>query len=220
VRTPSRVDSDLYLPGQPPYVLAGGANFESETVLAYELGYRTKLADRLVASLAWFWNDYSNIRSLSTNATSNNALVFANDNGVQQWGLEFSATYQVTDWWRFRGGYTYLHKDAYVRAGGSDTSGGNAEGNDPQQQFVLQAMLDFPGHVEWGWTLRYVDSLPNPHVPAYITADVRLAWRPWKHLEVSVVGQNLFDNQHPEFGPEASRLEIPRSLYGKITLHF
>src|SRR5207245_3550445 len=124
--------------------------------------------------LAWFWNDYSKIRSLGSNA-SNTLLVFQNENGVQQWGLEFSASFQATDWWRLRGGYTYLNKDTYIRAGGSDVSGGNAEGNDPQQQMVLQSIMDLPGRVELDWTLRYVDSLPQPHVPGYFTVDVRLA---------------------------------------------
>jgi iron complex outermembrane receptor protein len=209
------VDSDLYLTN----VLAGGSDFESEVVMAYELGYRAQVLPRLVTSFAWFWNDYSDIRSIYTNS-STGLLNFQNNNGVQLWGIEFSANYNALSWWRLRGGYTYLNKDAYTRAGQYDISNGNAEGNDPQQHFVIQSIMDLPGKVELDTTLRYMDSLPEPHVPAYLTADVRLAWHPLKHLEFSIVGQNLFDNQHPEFGNPATRLEIPRSLYGKVTLRF
>jgi len=62
--------------------------------------------------------------------------------------------------------------------------------------------------------------LPSPSVPSYVTADLRLAWRPSPSLELSIVGQNLFDNQHPEFGAAANRQEIPRSVYGKVTWRF
>jgi iron complex outermembrane receptor protein len=50
--------------------------------------------------------------------------------------------------------------------------------------------------------------------------DLRIAWRPRKNLELSVVGQNLFDDQHPEFGAPGSQMEIPRSIYGKVAWHF
>src|SRR5258706_11755441 len=40
VRTPSRIDRELFAPAQPPYFLAGGPGFRSEKELAYELGFR------------------------------------------------------------------------------------------------------------------------------------------------------------------------------------
>jgi len=42
VRTPSRLDRDLIVPP----VSAGGPNFESKELLAYEVGYRTRLRER------------------------------------------------------------------------------------------------------------------------------------------------------------------------------
>src|SRR6266576_3378702 len=42
VRTPSRIDRELFAPAQPPYFLAGGPNFHSEEELAYEAGYRNQ----------------------------------------------------------------------------------------------------------------------------------------------------------------------------------
>jgi hypothetical protein len=57
-------------------------------------------------------------------------------------------------------------------------------------------------------------------VPGYGTFDARLAWWYQGNLEFSIVGQNLWDNQHPEFGPVATRQEIPRSVFGKIAWWF
>src|SRR5207237_3403467 len=64
VRTPSRIDREFYFPGNPPFLLAGGTNFVSEELLAYELGYRVQPHRRLALSLAAFYNDYDNIRSV------------------------------------------------------------------------------------------------------------------------------------------------------------
>src|SRR6266567_3965904 len=40
LRTPSRIDRELFAPAKPPYFLAGSPDFHSEEELAYELGYR------------------------------------------------------------------------------------------------------------------------------------------------------------------------------------
>ena len=47
--------------------------------------------------------------------------------------------------------------------------------------------------------LRNIDSRRDIHEPAYFLGDVRVAWRPNKHLETSIVGQDLFGGHHPEF---------------------
>src|SRR6266436_4982228 len=46
VRTPSRIDRELFVPGRQPFLLAGGPGFLSENLSAYELGYRTQAAER------------------------------------------------------------------------------------------------------------------------------------------------------------------------------
>ncbi len=117
-----------------------------------------------------------------------------------------------------RGGYTYLQK--HLRPTTAVASPTVREGNDPQNQFLLQSIVDLPAHFQFDVLGRYVDTLGNPNVPSYITGDVRVAWRYKDCLEVSLVGQNLVDNRHPEFGAAASRQEIPRSIYGKVTWRF
>jgi len=61
-------------------------------------------------------------------------------------------------------------------------------------------------------------------IPSYFSLDVRLAWRARKNLEISVVGQNLLDNHHPEFGTSplvrSPLVEIRRDVYGKATWSF
>ena len=83
-------------------------------------------------------------------------------------------------------------------------------------------MINLPANVQFDSVLRYVDDLDQrgPLVRAYLTLDMRLAWRPNKNWELALIGQNLLDPQHPEFGERSTRQEIPRNIFGKVTWHF
>jgi iron complex outermembrane receptor protein len=216
VRSPSRIDSDVELPGAPPFQVVGNKDFDSETVLAYEAGYRVRPMDPLTLSLASFYNDYDHLRSI--NALTPTNFIIANGFQGQTWGFEFSGTYQLTDWWRLRAGYTYLNKLLWSHRPAVNPS--VREGNDPENRFRIQSVMNLPAHFQLDLIGRYVDILANPHVPSYFSFDARLAWW-WKdNLEISIVGQNLLDNQHPEFGAAATREEIPRSVFGKVAWWF
>ena len=227
VRTPSRVDRDIAEPNSPPTILIGGSNFVSETLIAYELGYRAQLGPKVSASVSTFYNDYNNVRSLSFTPATLIPLFFANNLEGYTYGAEFSATYQVSDWWRLHGGYDLLEEHLRVEAGQSDINNALNETSDPKHQFSLRSSMDLPQNVELDAGLRWVDTLHNNNggvvgtVPSYFELDARLGWRPVKNLELSFVGQNLLHDQHPEFGaPSPTREEIVRSFYGKMSWRF
>ena len=97
------------------------------------------------------------------------------------------------------------------------------EGENPHHQISLRSSMGMPGDLEFDLWVRYADNLPSQNVGSYITLDARLGWRPHKDIEMSVVGQNLIDSDHPEFQPEmfaTSLTEVERSVYGKITWQF
>jgi iron complex outermembrane receptor protein len=78
-------------------------------------------------------------------------------------------------------------------------------------------------NIEFDSTLRYVDVLPAPKIPSYLTLDLRLAWSPRKNLEFAIVGQNLLDDRHPEFAPTfvgTQKTEVQRSVYGTVLWRF
>ncbi len=64
---------------------------------------------------------------------------------------------------------------------------------------------------------RGVWRLRNQQVPSYVAGDARVGWKPAAALELSLVGQSLFDPRHPEFGTTSTRREVERSLYGRAT---
>jgi len=222
VRTPSRIDTEFFAPGAPPFLLRGGGDrFDSETVIAYELGYRTELAERLGLSLAGFFNDYDDIRSVEPIAGAPGQFIILNGLRAKTYGVELSLTWQAMNWWRLRGGYTYFRK--HVKLGDSqDINRGRGEGNDPHHQFLIQSMINLPANFEFDSVLRYVDNLNQrgPLVPSYVSLDLRIGWRPTPNWEFAIVGQNLLEKRHSEFGAPATRQEIPRSVYGKVTWKF
>jgi iron complex outermembrane receptor protein len=215
VRTPSRIDRDFYVPGTSPYLLAGGTNFDSEKLIAYELGYRIQPAEKISIAVSAYYNYYDDLRSLD--ATSPGHFILANHFRGDVWGGELSVNYQATGWWQLRGGYSYINK--YLWPTSSSATPSVREGNDPQNQASIQSIMDLPAQFQFDVTARYVDTLPSPNVPSYFTFDVRIA-KQFKHLELAIVGQNLLQDRHPEFGAAASRQEIPRSVYGKVTWRF
>ena len=245
VRTPSRADIDLRLvttvipPGVPPLLLpapgvvslVGNPAKRSEILLAYEAGYRVQLHERVTMDTAVFYNDYDRLttfepagQDLSTLPTSIGLpQVFANRSEGETYGGEVAANVQVTDWWRLRASYSYLQVQLHRKRSSQDGTAEDGEGDDPHHQISLRSEMDLPWYLQLDCLGRYVDSLPNRGIPSYAEVDVRLGWRPTRHFEISVVGQNLLDNQHPEFrqlilGPPQAELE--RGVYGKVTFRF
>jgi iron complex outermembrane receptor protein len=228
VRTPSRVDRDLSEPAPPNLVvLKGDSDFDSETLIAYELGYRAQLAQKVATSISAFYNNYNDVRSTSATPGTILPLFFQNNLEGQTYGFEFTGNYQALDWWRLHAGYDLLKEHIHVKPGQEDINDGHNETADPQQQFSVRSSMDLPRHTELDAGLRWVDALHINSgatlgtVPSYFEMDVRLAWHATKRLELSLVGQNLLHDQHPEYGfPSPTREEIERNIYGKVAWQF
>ncbi len=227
VRTPSRIDRDL-VEAPPPrlQLLDGSENFVSEKLIAYELGYRADLSDRLSSSISTFYNTYTDVRSTSYTPVTLLPLYFANNLEGHTYGLEFSADYQIRDNWTLHGGYTLLREHLWIRPGQVDINDALNETADPQHQFSLRSSVDLPRALQLDAALRWVDTLHTNAgstpgtVPAYFELDSRLAWRPLDALELSLIGRNLLHARHPEYGfPNPNRVEIERSVYAEVTWH-
>jgi iron complex outermembrane recepter protein len=232
VRTPSRVDRDERVGGPPqlPIVLIEGSpDFESEHLIAYEIGYRAQIASRFSGSISTFDNDYSDLRSTSYTPVNPHTIVpllpfyFANNLEGHTYGAELTGDYQVLDNWSLHAGYTLLSEHLHVRPGQVDINDGLNETADPKHQYSLRSALNLPRQVQWDAALRWIDTLPINNgatlgtVPSYLELDSRLAWQATQHLELSVTGENLLHDQHAEYGfPGPDRVEIERSFYAKL----
>jgi iron complex outermembrane receptor protein len=116
-----------------------------------------------------------------------------------------------------------LHSDASLSASAA-TSFESIERQNPQNQVYIRSSFDLPGHVEFDVTGRYVDTLTgfSPTIPSYFTVDARLAWKPKPNVEFAIVGQNLVEDHHAEFGTSSlvrsPIVEVERSVYATVTL--
>jgi iron complex outermembrane receptor protein len=81
--------------------------------------------------------------------------------------------------------------------------------------------MDLPRRTELDFWVRHVSALEvfsAPPVPAYTVFDARFGWRPNEHLEISLVGRNLPQKRHAEFG--AGGELIRRGVYLTTTWRF
>jgi len=152
-------------------------------------------------------------------------VTFDNEPSAETWGGELGANLRINNRWRLRADYARLkmavHSTSTAKLGsfGADA----IEGSSPQQQVSLRSWIDLPRGFEFDATTRWVDELPALNVPSYLALDLRIGWRPAPNVEVSLVGQNLLDRQHPEFKPsffQSQATEVQRSVYARIAFRY
>ena len=250
VRTPARGDSDISYryrtyPADPPSVpypvrleIDGANNFKSETLLAYDLGYRTEPLQHVAIDLAAFYNSYDRLRVLQAGGIFPEQTGAAPPDLVQPYqlanlmhghtyGCELAAEWSPVNWWRLHASYSYLRIKMYLDSPSTDLiNKGDAEGDSPRHQYSLRSGFDLGREVELDLWMRGADRLPyvdGVSIPAYLTLDLRLAWKPLPKLELALVGQNLLHRRNQEFIPEFINTfpsEVQRSVYGKVTWKF
>ena len=233
VRTPSDAERDFFLSGfigmigDTPLFARFNANrnFRPEQMNGYELGARQMLSKAVYIDVATFYNHYHNLFSedltggltLEDNPAPPHYLLpaeFGNGLRGSTKGVEVSPEWRPTENWRLRGSYSYLHMN--IEKGPNSLDIGTAPqimGSSPEHQFYAQSSLDFAKVLQFDADLRYVSKLPGQTagpqgalypVQAYTTADARFGWRIVPQFDISVVGRNLLQPHHPEFGSDPS----------------
>ena len=245
VRTPSRLERgsqmvSMIVPAMPPFLpqphvlrSLGNGDFDSEKLIAYELGYRSQPRENISLDLALFYNDYDDLQSFEAVQPENllSDVIFDNKLAASSYGLELVLDWWPLDWWRLQSSYSYIHVSLSPVAGSRDPDRNNvlAAKSSPDHQFSIRSMMELRDDLNLDLWLYYVDELertaysrPDYSVPAYTSFNARVAWKPTRQLELSLVGQNLFDSHHPEFVGEnfLSITEVERSWYAQLRWHF
>jgi iron complex outermembrane receptor protein len=210
VRAPARLDREVFAPGTPRFLINGGPNFVSEIAKVLELGHRGYAARGLNYSVTLFHQRYERLRSGSLPPVT---LVNQIEGSVS--GLEAWATWQATRAWRLGAGLLQLREHLHSTRSVPDPSGVPNLGNDPRRQWSLRSSLNIGSRGEFDVMLRHVGALPSPAVQAYTAVDARLALRVSPRLELSMLGQNLFDRRHSEFNALSAASQIERRLFIK-----
>ncbi|HVK53701.1 MAG TPA: TonB-dependent receptor [Burkholderiales bacterium] len=214
VRAPSRIDREFFFPGNPPFLIRGGPNVESEISDVFEIGHRAQASPALSYSITAFRHLHDKLRSGQPAAGGG----FFVENGLEGTtsGVEAWGNYQVTPAWRLSAGMVELRQHLQRKSGSLDPTGPSALGNDPQHQWTLRSLHNLTSKHELDIMVRQVGSLPDPAVSAYTAVDVRFGWKPTREVEMSLTVRNAFDPGHIESGARATASEIERGAFVKL----
>lgn len=243
VRTPSRAESDIEINlgtmadanGNISVLrLEGTEDFDSETLIAYELGYRWQPKPSLSFDIATFYNDYDEIRTIEPQMAPTldfgppPVLVipsqFDNEAEGDAYGLELQSSWQPTDSLKFIGSYSFIELDLKYKSG--SVRAGQPYSNDeyaPEHQFQLRSYWDILPSLALNSELYYVSSLGDGEIDSYLRFDTQLSWQALDNLRLTVGGENLFGASHQEFFNSQSNIvasEVPTTYWLKATFWF
>ncbi len=217
VRTPSRIEHDLFLtsliePTTPTFArLIGDEEFVPETLQAFEVGYRGELSHSVLLDVAAFVNDYEDLLSIESGTPFAEAspapahtvvpLFLRNKMAGRTYGVEIAPEWRALDWWHIGAAYSYLRIDLTPDPDSLDAgTEASAEGSSPRHQAYLRSSMNLPLGVELDSFLRYTDELASQGVDSYFELDTAVHWPARPGLRLSLVGRNLLHRRHLEFG--------------------
>ena len=235
VRVPTRLERDIAVEVTPPgnnpvIVLLGNDEFQAERLTAYEAGYRRQLGANLSVDLALFYNDYDRLASLELGTPfvgpdGRIVVPIVNENMTsgRTRGAEVQLEWSPLADWRLTANYSHLDM-SLTPSGGDNNRGEWREGSTPRSMAGLRSWLSLGERLELDAQLRYQsrirrmpDVVTGEGIDSYTELDVRVGWRASEQWELAMVGQNLLDDAHAEFGPRESRGELERAVHVKAT---
>jgi iron complex outermembrane receptor protein len=216
VRAPSRNEIGLNLNfyGEPQTVPPFGSvpvithlksdnTFQSEKLVAYEVGLRSQWLSTLSSDVTVFSHQYSNLRIPGTPVLSyagfpayiDATIPITNGGELTLNGLELSSDWRPTQDWRFQLSYTYNdvgHVDAAQASASSLVL--------PENITSLRASWTPTSNTNADLWWRYMGARSSPGFPpaarsGYTSVDLRLGWKPRRNLELALIGQNLSNGE-------------------------
>ena len=230
VRTPTLVEQNVTITvvTQPSArgAIVPNKDFQSERLIATELGYRNQVNAKLSFDVAAFQNDYENLQIariqpqelILSGPNAPYVLLpakFTNDMYGESHGIEFAVNWAATE--NLKLGVTYSGLRISVTA--IDPSQETPEKIYPQHQAGLKTIWNISDAWTLDTTTTYVDELPGMNMDSYTRLDINLGSRLTENLRVNLVGQNLLEARHMEFGSvqDVNAAEIERSVFAKLT---
>ena len=234
VTTPSDLEEDFVLqgPAGPGTIIQvlGNHDFKSEDLLGYEAGYRQLINSRVYLDVDAFWSRYTHLQSFSAPIVSSSGDVtyitieYENQIDGSIGGFEISPQIEIAKWWQVDTSYSFLNPGFHANGPTSNISStgsvGTYDQSSPKHNVIVQSKFDLPARFQFDQLYRYVSDLPAQRVPAYQTMDLRLERPLGQNISLEVVGQNLFQDHHYEWGtgdPTQPLVGIYRAAYAQLS---
>lgn len=201
IRSATPFDTDVVEKLGSTVFITGNPDFHSETLVAYEMGYRGQPLSNLSLSISLFDSEYDDLKTIEITPITFLPLIWGNRMAGRVYGVETWGDYQAASWWRLSAGLTLQNEDLHFKPGASQLTGIAQAGNDPHHQATLRSSMNLSDAWTLDADLRHVGELPNPQVPAYTELNARLAWKVTPAVQISLSGFNLLNPHHVEFSP-------------------
>ncbi len=218
IRSPTPFDEDVREYSGATLFVKGNPAFEPEKLTAYEAGLRVQAGSRLSFSASGFFNVYNDLRNIQVTPVAFLPLYWDNQIEGYSYGFEGWGQFQATLWWRLLAGLDLLSEHLKARPGAFALLPVSQDVNDPSRQATLRSSINLGPKVTFDADLRYVGSLPSPHVPSYVELNGRIGWALTPRLELAVSGFNLLHGHHQEFPGPAGL--APRSVFAEARARF
>ncbi|MEJ0061632.1 MAG: TonB-dependent receptor [Alphaproteobacteria bacterium] len=233
VRTPRQLERDVDFetaagPGTQ-ITLTGNKDYNSEEVIAYEVGYRNQIRDDLSLDATAFYNQYDDLAVITAlpSVPVNNGvdppyfltpLIFENGMKGATWGGEIVSTWSARKNLTLHASYGFLAMSLSPQKGISSFMD---EDLSPKHQVKLRSSWNIAPDWALDTSVYYVSPLKQDSVASYVRLDMNLGWRATENIRFNLVGQNLV-GAHREFGAAngLNAAEVPRSVFGKLTWQF
>src|SRR5206468_870954 len=204
-------------------VTAGNPSAATETLNAFETGYRIEMGKNASIDVTGFIGRYNNLQTAEPAAPlvqfvpSPQILVvaqFGNLLAASTRGLEIAGQWTPVPAWRLSGSYSSFHITPEPAATSHDPIAAVTDATTPRNQWQLHSTVLATPRASVDLALFYVGRLEQREVSSYTRGDIHVEWQFTNHLTAAVIGQNLFDAARTQFSTASSFVvstQVPRS---------
>lgn len=213
--------------------ITGNRGLGAEVLFAYELGYRIQASDTTSIDLATFYNAYDDVIAIVPGVPVLTAdpipsvLIpgeHVSSAQVDVYGGELVISTEPTDRWRLISSYSVLN--GHTRAPDTLFTIVGAESSDAfiANQVVLRSLFNVSASLDFDSAVRFVDAYQprrtTAGIDSYLAFDFRIGWHLSEAVEVSFVGQNVFDSTHVEHDNITTSpfIAVERSFYWLLSM--
>lgn len=196
----------------------GNEDLRPERLDAFELGYQGRFLNKLELNIETYFNLYKDLITLvSDDLNPGEPFTLSNTSRAEVSGVEVSIKYPFTAWLSTYANYSFINFNAKI----SDDSleKGDPEDSTPQQKANMGLRFAFKNGFSANLNLHYTDQIMvfDEFIDNYLRVDLRLAQKFMEGRgEIAIIGQNLLDDNHPEF----IDAEVERTVFVGLGIQF
>ena len=115
-------------------------------------------------------------------------------------GFNTAVNFAALQNWNLFLGYSFNDMDLYFDTDSTDNISIYDDAVTPRHQIQFLSRYNVTKNIDFDVNLHYVSKILESYhaIDSYYRADIRVAWRPIKDLELSAVGQNLFIDDYQQ----------------------